>query len=75
MKEIQDKLVKITAVLAAEAAGIAAGIAPPSPVPGATPKNLADGQIKEKELEDECRFHNNLDLDNNHIYRAIFSQN
>ena len=53
LKDVQDKLVKITAVLAAEAAAIASGTAPPSPVAGATPKNLADRQIKEKELEDE----------------------
>ena len=41
LKDVQDKLVKITAVLAAEAAAIASGTAPPSPVAGTTPKNLA----------------------------------
>jgi hypothetical protein len=50
--EVKKKIVKIEAVLAAEAVAATAGTAPPSPVPGATPENLAKGKIKEKELED-----------------------
>jgi hypothetical protein len=53
LADVMTKITKITAVLAAEAAAIAAGTAPPSPVAGATPENLAIGQKKEKDLNDE----------------------
>jgi hypothetical protein len=52
--EVKKKLVKIEAILAAEAAAAAAGTAPPSPVPGATPENLAKGKKKEKDLKMIC---------------------
>jgi hypothetical protein len=51
--DVKKKIVKIEAVLAAEAAALSAGTTPPSPVSGATPENLAKGKIKEKELEDD----------------------
>ena len=49
LTDIKKKIVKIEAVLAAEAAALSAGTTPPSPVSGATPENLAKGKIKEKE--------------------------
>jgi hypothetical protein len=55
LKEVQDRITKIEAVLAAPAAALSAGTAPPSPVPGATPETVAKGKIKEKELEDDIK--------------------
>ncbi len=55
MKQVQDRIVKIEAVLAAAVAVLSAGAPPPSPVPGATPENVAKGKIKEKELEDDIK--------------------
>jgi DNA repair exonuclease SbcCD ATPase subunit len=55
LKAVQDRIVKIEAVLAAEAAAASVGAPPPSPVSGATPENLAKGKIKEKELEDDIK--------------------
>ena len=55
LKETVTKLTRIAAGVAAATAAIASGTTPPSPVPGATPANVAKGEQQKRDIEDAIK--------------------